>query len=75
MLLLLLLLCRRPSRKWVPAAAPLAEVSSLPRQLPDLEELFPGEPQRAIHALVQQQKQRRSSSVAVSGVRPAGKTC
>ncbi|WIA12907.1 hypothetical protein OEZ85_006525 [Tetradesmus obliquus] len=60
-------LLKRPSRKWVPAAAPLAEVSSLPRQLPDLEELFPGEPQRAIHALVQQQKQRRSSSVAVSG--------
>ncbi|WIA33058.1 hypothetical protein OEZ86_006214 [Tetradesmus obliquus] len=60
-------LLKRPSRKWVPAAAPLAEVSSLPGQLPDLEELFPGEPQRAIHALVQQQKQRRSSSVAVSG--------
>eukprot|EP00883_Tetradesmus_obliquus_P013560 jgi/Sobl393_1/6519/SZX69264.1 len=59
-------LLKRPSRKWVPAAAPLAEVSSLPGQLPDLEELFPGEPQRAIHALVQQQKQRRSSSVAVS---------
>ncbi|KAF6251582.1 hypothetical protein COO60DRAFT_605748 [Scenedesmus sp. NREL 46B-D3] len=60
-------LLKRPSRKWSPAAEPLTEAALQPAQLPDLEDLHPGEPQRAIHALVQQQKLRRGSHAAAAG--------
>ncbi|KAF8067252.1 SEC15A [Scenedesmus sp. PABB004] len=77
------LLGRRPSKKGFPiptsaaaaaavAAAEAERAAAEPAELPDLEELFPGEPHRAIRALVQQQKQRSGTGGGAPGGGGAG---